>query len=383
MPEVSFVLPCLNEAETLGACIREIRECVDLHELDAEVIVADNGSTDQSIEIALSAGATVVSVAEPGYGSALTGGFDAALGRFLIMGDADQSYDFRQAYPMIELMREGADMVMGSRLRGTIEPGAMPWLHRWFGNPVLSAIARTLFRSSVSDFHCGLRGITKRAFTEIAPHTTGMEFATELVAKAASRGMRIEEVPVTLRPDGRSRPPHLRRWSDGWRHLRFMMTLSPRWTMLIPGLIITIVGAALMIALAIGPVTIRGVRFDIHTLMVGGLFMVVGYQMMTVAVAARMFAVIEEIGPPSTPFRRAFDRFTLERGIILGLVLLAAGAILLLVVAWQWAQSGFPDLDPVITTRPVVIATTLIALGFQTLLMSFLYNMLAIPRKRH
>jgi hypothetical protein len=382
MPEVSFVLPCLNEAETLEVCIREIRECIETHGLDAEVIVADNGSTDESAEIARRAGAIVVSVAESGYGSALTGGFEAAQGRFLIMGDADQSYDFREAYPMIELMRAGADMVMGSRLRGTIEPGAMPWLHRWLGNPALSAIARTLFRSNISDFHCGLRGLTKQAFIEIAPHTTGMEFATEVVAKAAARGMRIEEVPVTLRPDGRSRPPHLRRWSDGWRHLRFMMTLSPRWTMLIPGLAITITGAALMLSVIAGPITIRGVRFDIHTLMVGGLLVVVGYQMMTTAVAARMFAVIEEIGPPSTPIRNAFERFTLERGIVLGLLLLTAGVVLLTVVAWRWAQSGFPDLDPVVTTRPVVVATTLVALGFQTLLMSFLLNMLAIPRRR-
>ncbi len=381
MPEVSFVMPCLNEAETLEACLRDIDECIKTHSLDAEIIVADNGSTDGSVDIARQFGATVVAVPEPGYGSALAGGFEAARGRFLIMGDADQSYDFREAFPMIELLRDGADMVMGSRLHGTIEPGAMPWLHRWLGNPVLSAIARTLFRSDISDFHCGLRALTKEAFVEIAPRTTGMEFATEVVAKAASRNMKIGEVPVTLRPDGRSRPPHLRRWSDGWRHLRFMMTLSPRWTMFIPGLLVTVTGAALMLSLVAGPMTIRGVRFDIHTLLVGSLLVVVGYQTMTVALAARMFAVIEEIGPPSTPFTRAFERFSLERGIIIGLTVLGGGVVLLATVAWRWAQGGFPDLDPVITTRPVVFGMTLVALGFQTLLMSFLYNMLAIPRR--
>lgn len=381
MPEVTFVLPCLNEAETLEACLREVEECIDLHDLDAEVIVADNGSTDGSIDIAERCGATVIHVSDPGYGSALTGGFMAAEGKFLIMGDADQSYDFREAYPMIERMRAGADMVMGSRLRGTIEPGAMPWLHRWFGNPVLSTIARTLFKSDISDFHCGLRALTKDAFLVIAPRTTGMEFATEVAAKAAARGMRIEEVPVTLRPDGRSRAPHLRRWSDGWRHLRFMMTLSPRWTMFVPGLIVTLIGLALMLAVAAGPVTVRGVRFDIHTLMVGSLFVVIGYQTLTTAVAARMFAVIEEIGPPTSPFQNAFERFSLERGIILGLLIIGAGVLLLATVAWRWAQSGFPDLDPVVTTRPVVIAMTLVAIGFQTVLMSFLNNMLAIPRR--
>ncbi len=381
MPEVSFVLPCLNEAETLGACLAEIQECIETHDLDAEVVVADNGSTDESAEIARHHGAVVVSVPTPGYGSAVTGGFEAARGQFLIMGDADLSYDFREAYPMVELMRGGADMVMGTRMRGTIEPGAMPWLHRWLGNPVLSSIARTLFRTKISDFHCGLRAMTKSAFEEIDPRTTGMEFATEVVAKAAARGMRIDEVPVTLRPDGRSRPPHLRRWADGWRHLRFMMTLSPRWTMFIPGLIVTIIGAALMLSLAAGPVTIRGVRFDIHTLMVGSVFVLVGYQTMTTALAARIFAVSEEIGPPAPPLQSAFERFTLERGIVVGLFIVGSGLALLAVVAWRWAQDGFPDLDPVVTTRPVVISVTLLALGFQTLLMSFLYSMLAIPRR--
>lgn len=382
MPEISFILPCLNEAETLESCIREIQECIETHQLDAEIILADNGSTDGSGAIAHAAGARVVTVEQRGYGSALTGGFEAALGRYLIMGDADMSYDFREAFPMIEHLRDGADIVMGSRFRGTIQPGAMPWLHRWVGNPVLSAVARTLFRSNISDFHCGLRGLTKEAFEEIAPHTTGMEFATEVVAKAAARDMRIQEVPITLRPDGRSRAPHLRRWSDGWRHLRFMMTLSPRWTMLIPGLIVTIIGAALMLALMAGPVTVLGANLDIHTLIVSGLLIVVGYQMTTTAIGARMFVVIEEIGPPSTAMRKAFERFTLERGIILGLLLLGAGISILSAVSWQWANTGFADLDPVATTRPVVAATTLMALGVQTILMSFLYNMLAIPRRR-
>jgi hypothetical protein len=382
MPEISFVLPCLDEAETLAACLGEIQECIDAHGLDAEILVADNGSRDGSQEIARRGGARVVDVAERGYGNALMGGFDAARGDYLIMGDADQSYDFREAFPMIEAMRGGAELVMGSRFRGEIRPGAMPWSHRWIGNPILSWVGRTLFASGVSDFHCGLRGLTKKAYQALGLRTSGMEFATEVVVKAASRGMRIAEVPVTLRPDGRSRAPHLRRWRDGWRHLRFMMTLSPRFTLGLPGLVLALIGAFGIALLFGGPVRIGGAAFDIHSLLVASLLVVVGYQAMTTAVAARLFAVEEELGPPAPWARRAFEVFTLERGILAGFVLTVLGLLPIGALAWRWVQQGFPDLEPAVTLRPVIVGVTLVALGFQTLLMSFVYSMLGIKRRR-
>lgn len=248
-PEVSFVLPCLDEAETLEGCIRAIRDCIAKGDLEAEILVADNGSTDGSQELARRLGARVIDVAERGYGNALMGGFDAARGRYLIMGDADQSYDFAEALPMIQTLRAGADLAMGSRLLGSIEPGAMPWLHRWLGNPVLSFVGRLLFKTNVSDFHCGLRGITAKAYRDLALRTTGMEFATEMVVKAAAHDLQIGEVPITLHPDGRSRAPHLRAWRDGWRHLRFMMVLSPSFTLVVPGLLLAGAGVIALAAL--------------------------------------------------------------------------------------------------------------------------------------
>ena len=382
MPEVSFVLPCLNEEDTLAGCLIEIQECIETNNFDAEILVADNGSTDRSAEIALAHGARVIAVPERGYGSAVRGGFKAAAGHFLVMGDADQSYDFREAAPMIKGLRDGADIVMGSRFKGKIEDGAMPWLHRYVGNPALSAIARVLFRTQVSDFHCGLRAITKEAFNTIGPRTTGMEFATELIGKASLQGMRIDEVPVTLRPDARNRPPHLRTWHDGWRHLRFMMTLSPRWTMLIPGMIISCIGLLLMGMLAAGPVTIGNVRFDLHSMIVGSLFVLTGYQFITMAIAARVFAMSEELGPPSKRAQSAFSRWTFERGLIFGVLLIFLGGALLVGVSIGWARGGFSDLDPVDTARPVIVSVTMIAVGLQTVLMSFLYSMVSIPRSR-
>ncbi len=380
--EVSFVMPCLDEAETLAGCIEAARECIDRNGLEAEVVIADNGSTDGSKEIARAAGARVVDVTERGYGSALMGGFDAARGRFLIMGDADQSYDFREAMPMIEAMRAGADMVMGSRFRGRIEPGAMPPLHRWLGNPVLSFLGRLLFSSPVSDFHCGLRGLTAKTYAALGLRTTGMEFASEMVVKASARGLRVAEVPITLHPDGRSRAPHLRTWRDGWRHLRFMLILSPRWTLMLPGALLFLLGAATLGALGLGPLTLGSVTFDIHTMLVASLLTIVGYQAATTAIAARIYAVEEEIGPPAPWMRNAFEYFTLERGILFGLLTVGLGAGLIAWAAWGWARVDFGPLDPAITLRPVVLGATLGALGFQTLFMSFVYSMLGIKRKR-
>jgi glycosyltransferase involved in cell wall biosynthesis len=381
-PEVSFVLPCLDEAEALQACIDEIRECIASHALDAEIVVADNGSQDDSRGIASRAGARVIAVAERGYGHALMGGFDAAGGRFLVMGDADGSYDFREAAPMIEGLRAGADLVMGSRLRGRIEPGAMPWLHRWIGNPLLSFLGRLLFVSTVSDFHCGLRALRKDVYEGLNLRTTGMEFATEMVVKASARGLRIAEVPVTLRPDARSRPPHLRTWRDGWRHLRFMMVLSPRWTLFLPGLVLFALGSVLLAAVSWRPLRIGPATFDVNTMMIASLLVTVGYQAVSIAVAARIYAVAEALGPPAPWMQRAFGVFTLERGILGGIALVALGLTLIGRTAWSWASSGFPPLDPLVTLRTVVPGATVATLGVQTLLMSFVYSMLGIQRKR-
>jgi hypothetical protein len=380
--EVSFVLPCLNEAETLEGCLLEARRCIDDNGLAAEIVVADNGSNDGSQEIARRLGARVVPVTERGYGAALMGGFDAARGRFLVMGDADLSYDFREAIRLVERLRDGAELVMGSRFRGRIEPGAMPWLHRRVGNPVLSWLGRRLFHTPVSDFHCGLRALTRRAYEQMGLRTTGMEFASELVVKAAVRRMRIDEVPITLRPDGRSRPPHLRRWRDGWRHLRFLLTLSPRWTLGLPGLVLAGLGAALMSFVAIGPLQLRSVTLDVHTMIVGSLMVLVGYGAFTTAIAMRIYALLEELGAPSPLLERSFSLFTLERGLLAGAALALVGAGLLGRLVWEWWRVDFGPLDVSRTLRPTILGATFVAVGVQTVLASFVYSMLGIRRRR-
>jgi hypothetical protein len=380
--EVSFVMPCLNEAETLEACIEAAKRCISENMLSAEIVIADNGSVDGSQAIAERCGARVVSVATRGYGAALSGGFAAARGRYLVMGDADQSYDFGEAMPMIEKLRAGADLVMGSRFRGHIEKGAMPWSHRWIGNPVLSFVGRMFFQSRVSDFHCGLRAFTRETFTSLHIRTTGMEFATELIVKATAAGMRIEEVPITLHPDGRSRPPHLRTWHDGWRHLRFMLILSPRFVLFIPGLVMMAVGGSLVIRLSLGPLDVGFATLDVHSMQLASVFVLIGYQAVTTAIAARIYAVAEEIGPPAPLMQRAFAYFTLERGLLAGFALALIGLAAVGSAAIDWARGGFGPLVPSVTMRPVVFGTTLIALGTQTLLMSILYSMLGIRRMR-
>ncbi|HXI95494.1 MAG TPA: glycosyltransferase family 2 protein, partial [Candidatus Acidoferrum sp.] len=281
--EVSIVMPCLDEAETLATCIQKAQQAIESGGLAAEIIVADNGSTDGSQVIAKELGARVVPVAKKGYGSALIGGIDAARGRFVIMGDADDSYDFTAIAPLIEKLRDGCDLVVGNRFMGGIEPGAMPWSHRWVGNPVLTLISRIFFHTPVGDAHCGLRGFRKDAYEQMRLRATGMEFASEMVIKASLKRMKIAEVPVTLRPDGRSRSPHLRTWRDGWRHLRFMLLFSPRWLFLYPGLALFAFGILLSLALLPGPLYLGSLRLDIHTLLVAGFLALLGYQMVLFA----------------------------------------------------------------------------------------------------
>ncbi|HEV2722568.1 MAG TPA: glycosyltransferase family 2 protein, partial [Thermoanaerobaculia bacterium] len=276
--ELSIVMPCLNEAETIEVCVAKARRFLDTSGIDGEVVVADNGSRDASREIAGRAGARVVDVGERGYGSALQGGIAAARGRYVIMGDADDSYDFSALAAFVEKLRGGADLVMGDRFAGGVLPGAMPPLHRWLGNPVLSGIGRLFFRSPVRDFHCGLRGFSKAAYERMELRTTGMEFASEMVVKATLLGMRVDEVPIVLHPDGRSHPPHLRSWRDGWRHLRFLLLYSPRWLFLYPGFVLMLLGAVVAGWLLPRPRTLGGVTFDVQTLLYAGMAIVIGFQ---------------------------------------------------------------------------------------------------------
>jgi glycosyltransferase involved in cell wall biosynthesis len=375
--EVSFVLPCLNEAETLQGCLRAALRCIEENRLTAEVIVADNGSSDGSQELARRCGARVVEVKEKGYGSALRGGIDAARGRFIVMADSDQSYDLGAAMPFIEKLRAGVELVMGTRFgQGRIMPGAMPLKHRYFGNPVLSWIGRAFFSCPVRDFHCGLRAFRKDAYALWDLRSTGMEFATEMVIKATLRGARIAEVPVTLYKDARNRPPHLRSWRDGWRHLRFMFCLSPRWTLLLPGAAVFVAGAVLGLLVGFGPLRIGTVTLDLHALVAASLMMIVGYQWVTAAVAMRIFALTSEIGPPSPTHARLFRVFTLERALIAGNLMLVAGLATIGRIVVHWAASGFGALDVNATMRPMIMGATLAALGVQTVLMSFVYSMM-------
>ncbi|MBL0927528.1 MAG: glycosyltransferase family 2 protein [Phycisphaerales bacterium] len=379
--EVSFVMPCLNEAETIEACVRAAVGCIARHGLAGEVVVGDNGSTDGSQDLARRAGARVVDVPVRGYGAALRGAIAAARGRFIVMGDSDGQHDFGEGFRFVEKLREGHEIVMGSRSLGVIAPGAMGFKNRYIGNPAISLIGRVLFGARSGDFNCGFRGFTRAGFERLGIRTTGMEFASEHIIKSAVRGLRFAEVPITVHPSGRSRPAHLRPWRDGWRHLRFMLCLSPRWTLLVPGLALMGLGALAMLLVAFGAFTIGGVTLDVHTLVVGSLLVLVGYQFVTTAAALRIFALEEELGPPAEGLRRLFNVFTLERGVVAGLVASAAGLLLIAApIVHQWWSRGFGTLDPAVTLRPTIIGATLTALGVQTVLMSFVYSMMGVRR---
>jgi len=376
--EVSVVMPCLNEAETLAACIQKAQAAIEKDGLSAEIIVADNGSSDGSQAIAKELGARLVPVARKGYGSALIGGIEAARGEFVIMGDADDSYDFAAIAPLIEKLRGGFDLVVGNRFRGGIERDAMPWLHRWIGNPVLTLISRLFFHTPVGDMHCGLRGFRKEAFARMRLKATGMEFASEMVIKASLKGMRITEVPVTLRPDGRTRAPHLRTWRDGWRHLRFMLLFSPRWLFLYPGIALFAIGLIVGAALEIGPVKVGPFGFDISTLLLAGFCCLIGYQLVVFAVFTKVFAMREGFHPPNAAYAAMFRYVRLETGLVLGLlmVVLGIGGLILAVLSWQ--VLGFGVLDPRTTMREVIPAAVLLTLGVQTVFASFFLSILGI-----
>jgi glycosyltransferase involved in cell wall biosynthesis len=378
--EVSIVMPCLNEAETLAACIQKAQQAIEQDGLSAEIIVADNGSTDGSQMIATELGARVIPIKRKGYGSALIGGIDAAHGELVIMGDADDSYDFTAIGPLIAKLRDGCDLVVGNRFLGGIEPGAMPWSHRWIGNPVLTMISRIFFHTPVGDAHCGLRGFRKDAYERMKLRATGMEFASEMVIKASLKGMRIAEVPVALRPDGRSRPPHLRTWRDGWRHLRFMLLFSPRWLFLYPGLALFAAGVVLSALLIPGPLRVGGVRLDVHTLLVASFLALLGYQLVLFAVFTKIFAVRTGFHPPHPLLEKVFRYVTLEVGLAAGALMVLVGLVALVVAVASWGAVGFGNLDPSLTMREVIPAVVLLALGTQTVFASFFISILSIDR---
>jgi glycosyltransferase involved in cell wall biosynthesis len=383
--DVSVVMPCLNEVDTLETCIRKAQQAMREHGIAGEVIVADNGSSDGSQAIAVRAGARVVDVPLRGYGNALMGGIAAARGRFVIMGDADDSYDFLEIPRIVAKLREGFDLVQGCRLPaggGQIMPGAMPSLHRWLGNPMFSLMVRRWFRArSIHDVYCGLRGFSKELYDRLELRCTGMEFATEMIIKASLFQEKIAEVPITLHPDGRrSHPPHLKTFRDGWRTLRFFLMYSPRWLFLIPGAGLVLLGVA-GYAVAMPALTWRGVTFDAHTLLIASLAILCGYQAILFAIFTKTFAVSEGLMPPDRHYTRFYELVNLERGLIVAGLALLLGIVLLLAAVNQWRLAGFGRLDYAHTMRLVVPGMTLTALGFQTVVSSFFVSILGMKRR--
>jgi len=382
--ELSVVMPCLNEADTLAVCIEKARQALRDHHIAGEIIVADNGSTDGSPALALSLGARVVHVAAKGYGHALMGGIAAARGKFIIMGDADDSYNFLEIPRFVEKLRQGFDLVQGCRLPaggGTVLPHAMPFLHRWLGNPMFSIMVRHMFWAPINDVYCGLRGFTKELYERLDLRCTGMEFATEMIIKSSIYAARIAETPITLHPDGRqSHAPHLKTFRDGWRTLRFFLMYSPRWLFFYPGLGLVLLGL-LGYAIAMPGLTIGGVTFDAHTLLFASLAMLLGYQSILFAVFAKTFAISEGLLPELPRMTRFFQRVNLEKGLVIGAVALVAGLALLVVSINQWRVTDFGHLDYAKTMRWVIPGVTLTALGFQTILSSFFISILEMARR--
>lgn len=372
--ELSIVMPCLNEAETLETCIKKAQWYLKEHQVLGEVVIADNGSTDGSQEIARSLGARVIDISQRGYGSALRGGIEGARGQYVIMGDADDSYDFTKLTPFLTKLREGYDLVMGNRFKGGIKPGAMPRLHRFLGNPVLTWVGRILFASPCGDFHCGLRGFRTQSIQNLGLQTTGMEFASEMVVKATLYGLKITEVPTTLSPDGRSRPPHLRSWRDGWRHLRFLLMYSPRWLFLYPGIFLMLLGFFTSAWLLPGT---RGI-FDVHTLLYAATAVIVGFQITAFAIFSKVFAIREGLLPPDRRILRFVRYVTLESGLIIGGLLFAIGIAGTGYALYLWGNNLFGELNPSIVMRVVIPSVTSLALGVQVIFSSFFLSILEL-----
>jgi glycosyltransferase involved in cell wall biosynthesis len=371
--ELSIIMPCLNEAETLATCIGKARDYLERHKIAGEVLIADNGSSDGSQEIATNSGARVVPIPERGYGSALRGGIAAAKGQYIIMGDADDSYDFTNLSPFLEKLRQGYDLVMGNRFQGGIKPGAMPVLHKYLGNPVLTWLGRLFFGSPCGDFHCGLRGFSKRAIEQLNLRTTGMEFASEMVVKASLYGLKITEVPTTLSPDGRSRPPHLKTWRDGWRHLRFLLMYSPRWLFLYPGLALMFLGFVATIWFMTQP--------RVHTLLYSATALIIGFQIVSFAIFTKAFAISEGLLPEDRKLRRFLRYINLEVGLIIGVILFVLGIGGSVYALYIWNDRLYGALDPAVTMRIVIPSVTALALGVQVIFSSFFLSVLGLKRR--
>lgn len=380
--ELSILMPCLNEAETLATCIEKAKSFLQKSGIIGEIIVADNGSTDGSQIIAEKHGARVVNVKERGYGSALIGGIKAARGKYVIMGDADDSYDFSDLDGFVTKLREGYDLVMGNRFKGGIKPGAMPPLHKYLGNPVLSGIGRLFFKSPAGDFHCGLRGFNKESILGLELETPGMEFASEMVVKATLHNLKITEVPSVLSPDGRSRPPHLRSWRDGWRHLRFLLMYSPRWLFMIPGVILFAMGLISTLVLLFGPVKIGEVTFDINTMLYSVLAIILGVELVFFSLFSKLYSVFVGLVPPTNLINKIINKFTLEKGILIGggiFLVGFAGAIWAFVA---WGAESYGNLVPSTMMRITIPSLTLMIVGAQTIFSSFLIGILSLKKHK-
>ena len=376
--DVSVVMPCLNESETLGICIEKAKTTMEKLDISGEIVIADNGSTDNSVEIAESLGARVVHQPEKGYGNAYRAGIEAAEGKYIVIGDSDDSYDFTDIGRFVDPLKNGAEFVMGSRIRGTIEKGAMPWLHRYIGNPVLTGILNIMYKSGISDAHCGMRSFKKEAYNRLDLQTTGMEFASEMVIKAAQHKLKITEIPITLHKDGRTRAPHLRSFRDGWRHLRFMLLHSPTHLYTLPGIATFLVGMVIMLSLMPGPLRIGNRMIDIHVMVLGSLLTVLGFQVTSVGFFARIYAVTHGFIPHNENLQKAFKLFNLERGLIVGFIILFLGFITDLQILIKWIGNDFGALSEV---RPAIVGSTFIIIGTQIIFSSFFLSMLGIKRR--
>jgi hypothetical protein len=381
--ELTVVMPCLNEAETVATCVHKAVSFLADNGIDGEVVVADNGSTDGSRQLAADAGARVVPISERGYGNALMGGIVAARGEYVIMGDADDSYDFTNLMPFVTELRKGYDLVMGNRFKGGIAPGAMPPLHRYLGTPVLSFIGRLFFRSNIGDFNCGLRGFRRDSAIKLGLQATGMEFASEMIVKAALAKQKISEVPTTLAKDGRSRPPHLNTWRDGWRHLRFLLLFSPRWLFFVPGLVLLLVGLVLGAAVALGPLTIGGVSFDVDTLVACGACVDIGFQAILFWLFTQVYAGSEGFLPTEPKVQTLLGKLSLERGLLTGALVGAAGLVGLIFSLTYWQGQSFGHLNYEHALRLMVPSVTALVLSCQLILGTFFLSILGIKQTRH
>ncbi|WP_291325200.1 glycosyltransferase family 2 protein [Desulfovibrio sp. UCD-KL4C] len=379
--ELTILMPCLNEAETIAICIKKAQDYLSRSGVSGEVLIGDNGSTDGSQQIAVDHGARVVSVKEKGYGAALLGGISEAKGKYVIMGDADDSYDFSNLTPFVESLRSGNQLVMGNRFRGGIAPGAMPFLHKYLGNPVLSFIGKLFFNIPCGDFHCGLRGFDRKAIISLDLHTSGMEFASEMVVRAALQKLRIDEVPTTLSPDGRTRPPHLKTWRDGWRHLCFLFMYTPKWLFIYPAVILFALGLSIVGLLYNGPLNIGSVSFENNTFIMGCLFVLISTQSLSLGLLVRRYAT-EQGFLPNSRYKKWLDKITLEKAALVGLCIFAIGLVLCLWCVLQWFAVGLGDLPSSTVGRQLILGFTLLAIGLQSFQTAFVGGIISVPNSK-